>query len=54
MKVRFIEKMDFINFTLLNETQIIMYIEPSEMNSANPNLNFTWKCVSIKPKSMEF
>ena len=52
MKVRFIERVPFVNFTLLNSTQISIYVKESEDQKFNKNL--TWKCTGMKPKSMMF
>lgn len=55
MKVRFIKKLPVnMNASLVNETHISMYIEPTYPENANVNLNFTWNCTQVNETLMQF
>ena len=53
LKVRFIKKLPFFNFTLLNATNITMYVK-TQNDDKDLKLNFTWSCIAIKPTLMNF
>ena len=54
MKVRFVQPIPSMNASLINQTHIRMFIEPTNKDDKNLNLNFTWNCTKMNATLMQF